>query len=211
MKRLLIRATAVVAVVAVLVACSENAVTAKLSFSMQPVGNLGYEVDDDGQITIETRSLAFRNPAGAHGLTLTGYRIEFFDEFDEPVLQNDNVQVGSLSVFVPPGLRCPAVPERELDALDEDDLLLGRCTLQWPGVRFAPSPLVVSEASYQLLPAGIAQAHLDRIGIEFDVDGNLVRRPLPVGWHADIVFTGVTSAGVAYTSDVYRVSIAPPN
>lgn len=211
MKRLLIRAAAMAALVGFLVACSEDVAQAQLSFTMQPSGNLGYEVDDQGQITIETRNLVFRNPAGAHGLTLTGYRLEFFDEFDAPVLPNDNVQVGSLSVFVPPGLRCPAVPARDLDELDEDQLLLGGCTLDRPGVRFAPSPLVVTEAGYQLLPVGIAQAHLDRGAFEFDEDDNVIRNPLPVGWHADLVFTGVTSSGAPFTSRVYRVGIAPPN
>lgn len=211
MKRLLVRAAAVLAMVGFLAGCSENVEPGQLSFTMQPSGNLGYEVDDQGQITIETRNLAFRNPAGAHGLTLTGYRLEFFDEFDEPVLLNDNVQIGSLSVFVPPGLRCPAVPALDLGELGEDDLLLGRCTLDRPGVRFAASPLVVTEGGYQLLPVGIAQAHLDRGGIDFDEAGDVVWKPLPVGWHADITFTGVTSAGASFTSRVYRVGIAPPN
>lgn len=206
MKQLLVRALAVTALLGLLSACSEDAEPVRLSFTMQPSGNLGYEVDDQGQITIETRNLVFRNAPGAHGLQLTSYRIEFYDENDEPVLVGDNVQLGSLSVFVPPGLRCPA----EDAAGNEIDPEFG-CTLAVPGARFAPGPLVVTEGGYQLLPVGIAQAHLARGGFELGDDGSFATTPLPVGWHGDITFSGVTATGGAFTSPVYRVGIAPPN
>ncbi len=198
MKRLLVRAAAAAALIGLLVACTEPLAPARLQFTMMPTGNLGYEVSQQGEITITARNLVFRNAPGEYGLSLQSYRIEFFDENDEPVPAGDNVQVGTLTVFVPPGIRC-----------DEPDPQFG-CTMMSEGARFAPSPEVVTEAGYQLLPIGIAEAHLMRWFSETE-DGGFQREPQPVGWHADITFTGVTTAGSAYTSPVYRVGIAPPN
>lgn len=200
MKRLLIRAAAAAALVGLLVACDAFTTSAELQFSMEPTGNLGYEVSSSGEITITSRNLVFRNAAGEYGLALSSYRIEFYDENDDPVLDGDNVQLGTLSVFVPPGIHC-----------DEPDAVLG-CTLASEGARFAPGPLVVTEAGYQLLPAGIAQAHLLRTFPELGDDGDFVpQQPQPIGWHADITFFGRTAVGSSYTSPVYRVGIAPPN
>ena len=189
MKRLLVRAALAAALVGLLVACEGYSDPTDLSFTMQPSGTLGYEVSPAGAITITSRNLVFRNPAGAQGLLLQSYRIEFYDHNDAPVSVDDNVQEGSLSMFVPPGIQC-----------EEPDPQLG-CTMASAGWRFAPGPQAVSETGYQLLPIGIAQEHLLFIFPD----------PQPIGWHADITFTGRTTTGASYTSPTYRVGIAPPN
>ena len=200
MKRLLVRAALAAALVGLLVACEGYTDPTGLSFTMEPSGTLGYEVSSSGEITITTRNLVFRNPAGAYGLYLDSYRIEFFDENDDPAPVDDNAQVGSLSLFVPPGIQC-----------DEPDAELG-CTMSSPGWRFAPGPQIVSVSGYQLLPAGVAQEHLLRSFPDFGEDGDFLSfDPQPVGWHADITFTGRTTTGASYTSPTYRVGIAPPN
>ncbi len=200
MKRLLVRAAAAAALVGLLVACEGFSDPPTLSFTMQPSGTLGYEVSSSGEITIETRNLVFRNPAGAYGLTLTAYRIEFFDENDAPAPVGDNAQEGSLSLFVPPGIQC-ADPDPQLG-----------CTMASEGARFAPGVQVVSESGYQLLPVGVAQEHLFRSFPDLGGDDDLLLlEPQPVGWHADITFTGRTATGGVYTSPTYRVGIAPPN
>ncbi len=200
MMRLLVRAAAAAALIGLLVACQGFTDPPTLSFAMQPSGTLGYEVSSDGEITITTRNLVFRNPAGAHGLTLTAYRIEFLDENDQPAPVGDNAQEGSLSVFVPPGIQC--------DAPDPDT----GCTMGSPGYRFAPGPEVVTSSNYQLLPVGVAQEHLFRSFPGFgEGDDLLLLTPQPVGWHAEITFTGRTATGGFFTSPTYRVGIAPPN
>ena len=199
MKRILVRAALAAALVGLLVACEGYTDPTDLSFTMRPSGTLGYEVSSSGEITIETRNLVFRNPPGAYGLQLQSYRIEFFDENDAPLLGGDNVQDGSLSLFVPPGIQC-----------DEPDPHLG-CTALSAGWRFAFGVEAVSEGGYQLLPVGIAQAHLLRAFPDFEEGDVLLGTPQPVGWHADITFTGRSTTGASYTSPTYRVGIAPPN
>jgi hypothetical protein len=198
MNRLLVRAAAAVILAGLLTACTGITDPPTLSFTMLPSGTLGYEVSSSGEITITTRNLVFRNPAGAHALTLTGYRIEFFDENDQPAPVGDNAQEGSLSLFVPAGIQCAS-----------PDPLLG-CTMASEGARFAPGVEVVTESGYQLLPVGVAQAHLLR-SFPGGEDDFFVVEPQPVGWHAEMTFTGRTATGGFYTSPTYRVGIAPPN
>jgi hypothetical protein len=199
MQRLLVRAAAAV-LVGLLVACEGLGDPPTLSFTMLPSGTLGYEVSSSGEITITTRNLVFRNPAGAPGLTLTAYRIEFFDENDLPAPVGDNAQDGSLSIFVPPGIQC-ASPDPQLG-----------CNPLSEGARFAPGVQVVTESNYQLLPVGVAQEHLFRSFPDFGGDDDLfLLEPQPVGWHAEITFSGRTATGGFYTSPTYRLGIAPPN
>jgi hypothetical protein len=184
MKRLLVRAAVAAALVGLLAACTTTVTSSRLQFTMSPTGNLGYEVSED-TITITARNLVFRNTAGQVGVTLTGLLIEFFDENDAAAPAGDNANVISLNVYVPPGIQC----------VDPDPVL--GCTMLSEGARFAPGPQVTTEQAYQLLPITVAVAH--------------ITAGQPVGWHADLTFTGFTAIGQVFTSETYRVSIAPPN
>ena len=184
MKRLLVRAAMAAALVGLLAACTTTVTPGRLQFTMSPTGNLGYEVDED-TITITSRNLVFRNTAGQVGVTLTGLLVEFFDENDAAAPAGDNSMVISLNVYVPPGIQCL-----------EPDPVLG-CTMLSDGARFAPGPQVETEQGYQLLPATVAVAH--------------VLAGQPVGWHADLTFTGFTAIGQTFSSETYRVSITSPN
>jgi len=185
MKRLLVRAAVAAALVGLLAACTTTVTPSRLQFTMSPTGNLGYEVSTTGEITVTARNLVFRNTAGQVGVTLTGLLIEFYDANDAAAPPGDNANVISLNVYVPPGIQC-----------DQPDPVLG-CTMQSAGARFAPGLQVTTPEAYQLLPVGVVLAHIGA--------------GQPVGWHADITFTGFTAIGQAFTSETYRVSIAPPN
>ena len=65
-----------------------------------------------------------------------------------------------------------------------------------PGAVYAEGPEVFTQP-YQLLPIGIILAHLNA--------GE------PVGWYGDITFTGITSVGSGFTTQPFRLGIAPPN
>lgn len=184
MKRALVRWAALVGLVAVLAACTTTAGPAGLQFSLGESGTLGYEVDDSGAITITSRLMRFQSSAGEVGRTLTRYRIAFFDGAGAAVNGGDNVQFGSMSLFVPPGIQCAA-----------PDAVLG-CTLGSEGARFAVGPQVSSQA-YNLMPADIAQQHL--------LAGS------PVGWHALIRFDGQDARGIPFTTTDYRVAVSPPD
>jgi hypothetical protein len=185
MKRLLVRAAVAAALVGLLAACTTTVTPSRLQFTMSPTGNLGYEVSSSGEITVTARNLVFRNSAGQVGVTLTGLLIEFYDEADAAAPVGDNANVISLNVFVPPGIQCL-----------EPDPVIG-CTMQSEEWRFAPGPQVTTVEAYQLLPIGVVIEHISA--------------GQPVGWHADLTFTGFTAIGQSFTSDTYRVSIAPPN
>jgi hypothetical protein len=185
MRRLLIPLTVVVAIAALVAACSAPVTSARLQFSLSESGTLGYEVDDSGMITIASRSMRFRNSAGEHGVTITGYHIEFFDSGGMPINGGDNAQDGSVSIFVPPGILC--------DAPDE----VYGCELGAPGWRFAPGIEVISPQSYQLLPVAVAISH--------------IMAGQPIGWFAEISFTGFTATGGAFTTPTYTLAISPPD
>ena len=61
-----------VALAAGLSSCTTTVGSARLQFALSDSGTIGYEIDEDGAVTIETRSFRFRNAAGAYGVTITG-------------------------------------------------------------------------------------------------------------------------------------------
>ena len=184
MNRALVRWSGLVALVAVLAACSTVTTPSSLQFSLSESGTLGYEVDDAGVITITSRQMVFQSRAGDPGRTLTSYRILFRDGAGNAVNGGDDLQIGAMSLYVPAGIRCTLPDE-----------VIG-CTLASEGAVFGPGQVATSQA-YNLLPGDIAVAHL--------------AAGAPVEWHALIQFEGVDARGIAFTTSDYRVAIAPPD
>jgi len=169
----------------VLAACTTEVTSDRLQFALSDSGTIGYEVDDQGRLTVQGRNLRFRNGAGAYGVTISEYRIAYFDQVGNPIDLDGSSQVGSVNLYVPPGIQC-----------DEPDEVYG-CQLGDPGWRFAPGAEVVSPQSYQLMPAGLAFAH--------------IAAGYPVGWYAEIEFDGFDTLGQSFTTTPYLVSITAPD
>ena len=185
MNRVLTLVIGAFVVTLLLSACTTEVASDRLQFSLSDSGTIGYELDDEGQLTVEGRNLRFRNGAGAYGVTISEYRIAFFDQAGAPIDAGGSSQVGSVNLYVPPGIQC-----------DEPDVVYG-CKLGDPGWRFAPGAEVVSPQSYQLMPAGLALAH--------------VAAGFPVGWYAEIEFDGFDTVGQSFTTAPYLVSITAPD
>ncbi len=185
MRRLLTRFAVLGTMMGLLAACGAPVTEAGLQFSMSPSGTLGYEVDQSGTITIIGRNLRFRNTAGGHGVTITRFDIEYFTQDGSPIPAGNNSQENAVSLFVPPGIQCL-----------EPDPFTG-CTMGMEDWRFAPGPEAISEQSYQLLAVRVAVEHL--------AAGS------PMGWYADITFSGFTATGGAFSTQSYRLAISPPD
>jgi hypothetical protein len=168
-----------------LAACSTSVDLARLHFSLAESGSLAYEIDEEGGVTVEPRSLRFRSVPGAYGVTLTGYTISFFGTGGVPLPLDESVQTEALDIFVPAGIQCPT-----------PDAVTG-CLLGVAGWRFAAGPEVVSEQRYQLLPDAVARAH--------------ARSGSPLGWYAEIAFTGFDERNRTFTTDPYRLTIGAPD
>ena len=106
---------------------------------------------------------------------------------DDPVDGEEGpiVDVGSMNLYVPPGIQC-TTPDETLG-----------CRLGDEGWRFAPGPEVVSLQGFQLLPGSVAIAHL--------------AAGAPAGWYALIEFDGVDDAGRSFTTVQYRLTITVPD
>jgi hypothetical protein len=185
MRRSFTRFAGVVAMTLALTACSTSVDSARLQFNLSASGSLGYEIDDDGRVTIPSRNLHFRSVAGAYGMTITEYTISFYDAGGSPLPLDESVQTKTLGIFVPAGIQCPA-----------PDVVTG-CLIGKPGWRFAPGPEVVSEQGYELLPGAVALAHA--------LSG------FPLGWYAEIEFTGFDEKNRVFTTDPYRLTITAPD
>jgi hypothetical protein len=165
-----------------LAACTTSVDSARLRFSLSESGNLAYEIDDEGEVTVEPRSLRFRSVPGAYSVTLTGYTISFFDSGGALLPIDESVQTEALNIFVPAGIQCPT-----------PDAVTG-CLLGAAGWRFAAGPEVVSEQGYRLLPDAVARAH--------------ARGGFPLGWYAEIEFAGIDERHRTFTTEPYRLTIA---
>jgi hypothetical protein len=185
MRRTLTLIAGAVVLTLTLAACTTAITSARLQFSLSASGNLGYEIDDDGNVTIASRNLRFRNVAGAYGVTLTEYTIAYFDTDGIPLALDVNVQTNTLSIFVPAGIQCTT-----------PDPATG-CQVGDPGWRFGPGPEVVSEQGYQLLPGAVAVAHA--------LGG------MSLGWYAEIEFTGFDTMNRVFTTEPYRLTITAPD
>lgn len=164
--------------------CTVPVSSARLQFALSDSGTIGYTVND-GVLTVIGRNMRFRNVAGAYGVTITEYRIAYFDQFGVPLDFDGTAQAGSVNLYVPPGIRCT-----------EPDAVYG-CQLGDDGWVFAPGYEVVSPQSYQLMPAGLALEH--------------IAAGYPVGWYAEIEFDGFDSLNRAFTTDIYLLAITAPD
>ncbi len=106
-------------------------------------GTIGYEVDQNGNITIEERTFRFHNLAGGIGATIVGYEVNYFDAGGGLLGSN----AGTLSTFVPAGILC-----------DEPDPVRG-CTSNSAGAYFTEGPEVVTQG-LNILEVGVASAHI---------------------------------------------------
>ena len=160
---------------------------------------LGYEVDDDGAISITSHQLVLNSRKGAMGATVQGYRAYFFDEFGDPVKAHDSTTYseGSLNVYVPAGIRC-----------DNPDEELG-CTVNSAGVRYAEGPTVLSQPVF-LMPGGVALAMEQAATFEVDEEGNIVGFDYPVGWHVELELYGEDDNGRDFVTDRFRMDLQVP-
>ena len=165
--------------------CTVPVSSARLQFALSESGTIGYEVDDSGVITVKGRNMHFRNAAGAYGVTITEYRISYFDQNGSPLDFGGSMQAGSVNLYVPPGIRCT-----------EPDPVYG-CQLGDDGWYFAAGYEIVSVQSYQLMPVGLAIKHIES--------------EYPIGWYAEIVFDGFDTLGRAFTTDAYLLAITAPD
>lgn len=145
MKRLTLQVVAATLLVALLAACS-NPGNGGMTVRLDPVGNLGYEVSG-GTLTVETRSLVFRNAPGEPQAVIHGVDAAFFDS-NGVVMEMWISDPNSLSIVVPAGFTCNA-----------PDPVNG-CTMLSEGARADYGMAsVVDESQLQLLPAQVAEAH----------------------------------------------------
>ena len=185
MKRVLTLANGAVLLMLLLAACTTVVTDSRLQFSLSDSGTIGYEVDDQGALTVEGRNLRFRNAAGAYGVTINEYTITYFHTTGVPLSLNGSSQTGSVSLFVPPGIQCTT-----------PDIVYG-CSVGDEGWHFAPGAEVVSPQSYQLMPAGVAFAH--------------ILANYPVGWYAEIELTGFDTLNRTFTTEPYMLAITAPD
>ena len=185
MKRVLTLVTGAVVLALLLAACTTVVTASRLQFSLSESGTIGYEVDDQGVLTVEGRTLRFRNAAGAYGVTINEYTITFFDTFGVPLALDGSSQTNAVNLFVPPGIQCTT-----------PDIVYG-CAVGDAGWRFAPGAEVVSPQTYQLMPAGVAFAHISA--------------NFPVGWFAEIEFTGFDTLNRTFTTEPYFLTITAPD
>ena len=75
MNRLLLRVATAAVLIASLAACSPLTPPERMTVRLDPVGDLGYEVDNSGAITVTTRALAFQSSAGSPAATITGAEV----------------------------------------------------------------------------------------------------------------------------------------
>ena len=78
----------------------------QISAGLQPT-QLGFEVNDSGEVTIVSNNVTFTNPANAPSALVTGYSISFFDDAGTEVVVDSNLaNVRGLSILIPPGYVC---------------------------------------------------------------------------------------------------------
>jgi len=137
-----------------LVACSGGFSAAPVNFDVGIDPNpFGFDVDVDpetGQVEyiVPSHTFSFANKAGAVGVTIEGYDVEYYEASDNPAFPGDFIQQssGSLNVYVPAGIVC--------DGLREDDAFDG-CSVNSPGALFARGPVRFSPPSF-VMPIDVA-------------------------------------------------------
>lgn len=154
----------------------------RLLFGMTPTNELGYEVTPQG-ITVEARTLQLSARAGMPVTNVSGYRIEYRDNFGVLVGETSDVPQ-SLNITVPAGWQC-----------DEPHPTMG-CNAMSPGARPAQGvPATVAAVQNQFLNGDIIDAHI--------LAGS------PSGWYAEITFYYDNVYGEF--EETYTVNIVVPN
>lgn len=152
------------ALLALLVSCGSGFRPASYGFDVELSPNpLGFDVDvtEEGPLyTIPSHTFSFSSRAGAVGVTIEGYDVEFYEASNSPAFPGDFIQrsSGSLSVYVPPGILCDEL--REPDAEPAFDF----CTVNSAGAVFARGPERTSPPSF-VLPVDIAIALYDLVAV----------------------------------------------
>ena len=145
------------------------------------------DLDDDGGITYTNTSqvFTFASKAGALGVTIEGYDIEFYEASDNLSFPGDSVtrSSGSLNVYVPAGLTCVA-----------PDPLLG-CTINSEGAVAARGPVAQSPSSF-LVPIDAALSLWRLVG----VGGS-------VGAYAKVYFYGTDDLQRPFRTGPYQFSL----
>jgi hypothetical protein len=119
----------------VLTACSVPIPTFDVSVGFNPTA-FGFEVTPSGP-EVASHLVTFRARSGSIGGTIEGYRIEFFNRDQGPLIEGDNVlfATGALNVDVKPGLTCA---EYIADNTH-------RCTVNDTNVRYTTGPVATVE------------------------------------------------------------------
>lgn len=155
----------------------------RLLFGLLPTNELGYEVDNAGTITIETRTLQLSTRPGMPVTTVTGYRVEYYDENGALLGETSDVPQ-TLNITVPAGFTCT-----------NPDPVLG-CNAMSEGARPANGvPATVAGIQDQFLNGDIALLH--------QLSG------FPTGWYADITLYYHNAFGEF--EETYRAYIVVPN
>jgi len=148
----------------------------RLLLGLEPVNELGYEVTPQG-ITVEARTLRLSTKPGMPTTTVTGYRVEYYDE-NGALVDQTSEEPQSLNVTVPAGWQCP-----------EPDPALG-CNAMSPGARPAPGiPATVAAVQNQFLNAVIIEQH--------------IAAGMPTGWYADVTLFYYNAFGEF--EEIYRL------
>ncbi|NLG08315.1 MAG: hypothetical protein GX560_03525 [Deinococcales bacterium] len=191
MNRLLLRVATAAVLIASLAACSPLTPPERMTVRLDPVGDLGYEVDNSGAITVTTRALAFQSSAGSPAATITGAEVNYYD--GDGVWQGGwNSERNGLSVFVPAGFACEA-----------PDAVMG-CSRTSPGSFPAPGQEnVLTQSSVQFLPSEVVERHLVA-----SMDASVSGVTMP-GWYGEFTFHGYDAMGEFEITKTFF--IAAPN
>ncbi len=155
----------------------------RLLFGMLPTNELGYQVDNSGTITVETRTLQLSARAGMPVTNVTGYRIEYRNQNGVLLAETSNVPQ-SLNITVPAGWQCTT-----------PDPTLG-CNSMSEGAKPAPGvPATVAGIQDQFLNGDIVTMHI--------LAGQ------PTGWYADVTLFYDNANGEF--EQTYRLNIVVPN
>ena len=152
---------------------------------------LGYEVDDQGLITVPQHIMTFNSTAGSVGATIEGYTITYLDASGNNLFPGDSEQRsrGTLNVRVPAGIQCPPF---------NDAPVVENCTVNTPESIFARGEPASSAGTF-LLAGDIAQQHLEL----FQIGG-------AVGATANITFYGTDDLQRRFTSESFQFAITVP-
>ena len=190
--KIILLSTALV-VLTLLSACSSGISASTYNFDVALTPSpLGWTVSQTGEITVPSHILTFNSKAGSIGATIEGYHIEYLDSSGNNIFPGDSVQFseGTLNVRVPPGIRCPAFAEGQVD----------ECTANTPGVVFTRGDPASSAPTFMLPISIINQL---TVLINNGIGG-------AVGATANVTFYGTDDVQRSFTSNVYQFAIALP-